>query len=234
MQLSIPSVFLSSVTSAFYVQLARDRVRGIGALSCRVCGASYNRAISRLDEGIDVYGDWIDACVSANAEAAKEAQQKLEKTPPGGPPHGGGGPPRGPPTLASAGAGESASEAEADDSTKRKKDGAALSRLKATSREAESEGYRSSSDEVEGSTPRGPPDTSEGGGASRKRLKVERNREEDEAAAAGEASDESETEKQTQNAGSAEVGGVLEQYRREAEENEDQEEEDNALFHDDE
>lgn len=59
----------------------RDRVRQVGSLSCRVCGAAFNRMINKHDEGIDVFGDWIDACVAANAQAAKEAEVKLQQTP---------------------------------------------------------------------------------------------------------------------------------------------------------
>lgn len=210
------------------VKVELDRVRGVGALSCRVCGAMYNRAITRLDEGIDVYGDWIDACVSANAEAAKDAQLKLEKTPIT---HQGGAP-RGPPS----GATESASDGETRNRGRAKTERFALSGgprmgLKKLSKDTESLGEGSSSDEAEGD-PEGPPVRSEKI-PNRKRLKVDRDREDDESAAAGE-SEGSETEVQKPNNRDTEVGGVLDHYRQEAEGDDEGEEEDNALFHDDE
>ncbi|KAL8447747.1 hypothetical protein Emag_004208 [Eimeria magna] len=216
------------------VKVELDRVRGIGALSCRVCGAVYNRAITRLDEGIDVYGDWIDACVSANAEAAKEAQQKLEKTPPAASSQGGGASFRGPPP----GAAESASDGESEDRGKARRERFALAQgsrlgLKKPNRETVSDADGSSSEEADEPPPKGggPTERSEGA-PSRKRLKVDRNRD-DEEAASGE-SEGSETEKQTQNAGDPEVGGVLDLYRKEAEGEEEADEGDTALFHDDE
>ncbi|KAL8454614.1 hypothetical protein Emed_000335 [Eimeria media] len=220
------------------VKVELDRVRGIGALSCRVCGAVYNRAITRLDEGIDVYGDWIDACVSANAEAAKEAQQKLEKAPPAASSQGGGGPSGGPSRGPPPAAAESASDGESEDRGRARRERFALAQgsrtgLKKPNREAVSDAEGSSSEEAEEPAPKegGAPESSEGA-PSRKRLKVDRNREDDEAAS-GE-SEGSETEKQTQNAGDPEVGGVLDLYRKEAEGEEEADEGDTALFHDDE
>lgn len=213
------------------VKVELDRVRGIGALSCRVCGAMYNRAITRLDEGIDVYGDWIDACVSANAEAAKDAQLKLEKGPAV---HG--GPPRGAPT----GVPESASDGETAARRREKRERFALSGgprvgprmgLKKLSRQAESEGEGSSSEEPEGVPGAAPEREKET--TSRKRLKVDKDREDEEAGAAVE-SDGSDPEAQKQANRDTEVGGVLEHYRREAEGEEEGEDEDTALFHDDE
>ncbi|KAL8272220.1 hypothetical protein Esti_003885 [Eimeria stiedai] len=215
--------------------IIQDRVRGIGALSCRVCGAVYNRAITRLDEGIDVYGDWIDACVSANAEAAKEAKQKLEKAPLVASSQGGGAPSRGPPPAAA----ESASEGEIEDRQgKVRKERFALSGgsrmgLKKPNREAVSEAEGSSSEEAEEPARKGggAPESSDGA-PSRKRLKVDKNRE-DEEAVSGE-SEGSETEGQTLNARDPEAEGVLALYRREAEGEEEADEGDTALFHDDE
>ncbi|KAL8431350.1 hypothetical protein ACSSS7_005328 [Eimeria intestinalis] len=217
------------------VKVELDRVRGIGALSCRVCGAAYNRSITRLDEGIDVYGDWIDACVSANAEAAKEAQQKLEKAPIAAASQGGGAHSRGPPPVAS----ESASEGETEDRGRARKERFALTGgsrmgLKKLNRETVSEREGSSSEEAEDPAPRGGgegPESSEGA-PSRKRLKVDKSRE-DEEDVSGE-SDGTETERQAQNFGDPEVGGVLDLYRKEAEGEEEAEEGDTALFHDDE
>lgn len=54
-----------------------DRGRNIGSLGCRICGTSYEKRINRLDEPIDIYGAWIDACVTANTQAAEQAQRKM-------------------------------------------------------------------------------------------------------------------------------------------------------------
>ncbi|PHJ18684.1 transcription elongation factor 1 [Cystoisospora suis] len=59
------------------VGVKMDRGRGVGALTCRICGATYEKRINRLDEPIDIYGAWIDACVSANAQAAEQARRKI-------------------------------------------------------------------------------------------------------------------------------------------------------------
>lgn len=66
----------------------------MGALTCRICGATYEKRINRLDEPIDIYGAWIDACVSANAQAAEQARRKISSlgTDTGGSSHSGGSP----------------------------------------------------------------------------------------------------------------------------------------------
>ena len=37
-----------------------------GAVSCNVCNSSYRCDIAPLDEAIDVYSQWIDACEACN------------------------------------------------------------------------------------------------------------------------------------------------------------------------
>ncbi|KAL9090432.1 MAG: hypothetical protein Q9159_001961 [Coniocarpon cinnabarinum] len=44
------------------VTVKLDRKLGIGYLSCKICGQSYQTGIHFLSEGVDVYSDWIDAC----------------------------------------------------------------------------------------------------------------------------------------------------------------------------
>ncbi|XP_071146399.1 transcription elongation factor 1 homolog [Mytilus edulis] len=43
-----------------------DRERNTGMITCTVCLEAFQTTINYLSEPIDVYGDWIDACESAN------------------------------------------------------------------------------------------------------------------------------------------------------------------------
>ena len=47
-----------------------DRKTSTGALSCKVCGQSYQTGINTLSAPVDVYSDWIDACDAVAIEAA--------------------------------------------------------------------------------------------------------------------------------------------------------------------
>lgn len=42
-----------------------EREINLGRVECRVCGVKYSTTIHHLDEEIDVYAKWIDACESA-------------------------------------------------------------------------------------------------------------------------------------------------------------------------
>ena len=42
-----------------------DYKAGIGSLSCRLCGASYQMTIHHLNEPIDVHSEWLDDCEAA-------------------------------------------------------------------------------------------------------------------------------------------------------------------------
>ncbi|ESN98573.1 hypothetical protein HELRODRAFT_84564 [Helobdella robusta] len=44
-----------------------DHTRKTGYISCNVCLEDYQTPINALSEPVDVYGDWIDACESANS-----------------------------------------------------------------------------------------------------------------------------------------------------------------------
>lgn len=48
-----------------------DTVVRIGKLQCGNCGASFEASVNRLEEEIDVYAKWIDAC-----DAASKAEQR--------------------------------------------------------------------------------------------------------------------------------------------------------------
>jgi transcription elongation factor Elf1 len=45
-----------------------DRSKGIGSLSCRLCGASYQMPIHHLSEPIDVFSEWLDDCEAADRQ----------------------------------------------------------------------------------------------------------------------------------------------------------------------
>lgn len=43
-----------------------DRGTGIGEVKCRICGVTHKSSVNKLEEAIDVYANWIDACDEAN------------------------------------------------------------------------------------------------------------------------------------------------------------------------
>mmetsp|Transcript_7749 Transcript_7749/g.15650 ORF Transcript_7749/g.15650 Transcript_7749/m.15650 type:complete len:86 (-) Transcript_7749:1300-1557(-) len=43
--------------------------KGSGTAMCRHCGASHRKEIHALEEGVDVYHDWIDVMVEAQRHA---------------------------------------------------------------------------------------------------------------------------------------------------------------------
>ncbi len=45
-----------------------DQDRGVGTVTCSVCGANYTSKINSLSEAIDVYSDWLDKCEEENAD----------------------------------------------------------------------------------------------------------------------------------------------------------------------
>lgn len=45
-----------------------ERDINLGKVECRVCGVKYSSIIHRLEEEIDVYSKWIDACEAANRD----------------------------------------------------------------------------------------------------------------------------------------------------------------------
>lgn len=47
------------------VECKMDNKKGIGSLSCRLCGASYQMPIHHLHEPIDVFSEWLDDCEAA-------------------------------------------------------------------------------------------------------------------------------------------------------------------------
>jgi transcription elongation factor Elf1 len=47
------------------VECKMDFRAGIGSLSCRLCGASYQMPIHHLHEPVDVFSEWLDDCEAA-------------------------------------------------------------------------------------------------------------------------------------------------------------------------
>jgi len=48
---------------------------GVGSLSCRLCGASYQMPIHHLHEPIDVFSEWLDDCEAAERGGGSAQQQ---------------------------------------------------------------------------------------------------------------------------------------------------------------
>ncbi|KAK3066262.1 hypothetical protein LTS18_001865 [Coniosporium uncinatum] len=52
------------------VSVKLEKKVGVGHLSCKVCGQTFQTGINYLSAAVDVYADWIDACDSVAKEAA--------------------------------------------------------------------------------------------------------------------------------------------------------------------
>lgn len=59
------------------VECKIDKGGTIGTLECRLCGVRYSATIGRLEEEIDVYYKWIDACDAANRQGREARQPQL-------------------------------------------------------------------------------------------------------------------------------------------------------------
>mmetsp|Transcript_17394 Transcript_17394/g.21416 ORF Transcript_17394/g.21416 Transcript_17394/m.21416 type:complete len:96 (+) Transcript_17394:291-578(+) len=55
------------------VECKMNRSRGLGSLTCRICGAKYQTTITYLSEPIDVFCEWIDECDAAEGGEASTA-----------------------------------------------------------------------------------------------------------------------------------------------------------------
>lgn len=55
-----------------------DKKNGIGDLQCKICGQSFQTAITSLSQPVDIYSDWIDACEDL-AEEAEANGEDVEK-----------------------------------------------------------------------------------------------------------------------------------------------------------
>ncbi|KZF22677.1 hypothetical protein L228DRAFT_238597 [Xylona heveae TC161] len=52
------------------VTVKLEKKIGVGQLSCKVCGQSFQTGINYLSAAVDVYSDWIDACDTVAKDAA--------------------------------------------------------------------------------------------------------------------------------------------------------------------
>lgn len=52
------------------VTVKLEKKAGVGQLSCKVCGQSFQTGINYLSAAVDVYSDWIDACDMVAKDAA--------------------------------------------------------------------------------------------------------------------------------------------------------------------
>lgn len=57
------------------VTVSLDKKAGVGQLDCAVCGQTFQCAINYLSEGVDVYGEWVDA---ADMVAKEDERRKSE------------------------------------------------------------------------------------------------------------------------------------------------------------
>lgn len=65
---TFPCLFCNHENS---VSVKLDKKGGIGELSCKVCGQSFQSGINYLSAAVDVYSDWIDACDSVAKEGGE-------------------------------------------------------------------------------------------------------------------------------------------------------------------
>ncbi|KAF2484696.1 hypothetical protein BDY17DRAFT_264852 [Neohortaea acidophila] len=52
------------------VSVSIDKKAGVGNLSCKQCGQTFQTGINYLTEAVDVYADWVDACEAVKKDAA--------------------------------------------------------------------------------------------------------------------------------------------------------------------
>jgi transcription elongation factor Elf1 len=53
-----------------------DHQNKVGHLSCKVCDVSWQCPITYLDEAVDVYSAWIDACENVNKDRGSSRQTR--------------------------------------------------------------------------------------------------------------------------------------------------------------
>lgn len=65
------------------VDVAIERDINVGKIECRICGVKFSTLINRLEEEIDVYSKWIDACEDANRDpnAVEPPKEENEEAP---------------------------------------------------------------------------------------------------------------------------------------------------------
>jgi len=58
------------------VSVKLDKKAGVGHLSCKVCGQSFQCSVNYLSAAVDVYSEWVDACDSVAKEDDNEGREK--------------------------------------------------------------------------------------------------------------------------------------------------------------
>lgn len=56
------------------VSCTLDKKNNIGALSCKICGQSFQTRINALSQPVDVYSDWFDAVEEVNAGRGSDSE----------------------------------------------------------------------------------------------------------------------------------------------------------------
>ena len=59
-----------------------ERDINLGRVECRICGVKFSALIHRLEEEIDVYSKWIDACEEANRDHSSKPDPVTSREPP--------------------------------------------------------------------------------------------------------------------------------------------------------
>ncbi|KAI8058975.1 transcription elongation factor Elf1 like-domain-containing protein [Gilbertella persicaria] len=52
-----------------------DQQNKVGILTCKICDVNWQTTITYLDEPVDVYSAWIDACEEVNRQKRLQAQR---------------------------------------------------------------------------------------------------------------------------------------------------------------
>ncbi|CAO3651866.1 unnamed protein product [Mucor fragilis] len=57
-----------------------DSPNKVGILTCKICSVSWQCPVTYLDEPVDVYSAWIDACEDVNQQRRMKAAQKSRES----------------------------------------------------------------------------------------------------------------------------------------------------------
>ncbi|KAI8984665.1 transcription elongation factor Elf1 like-domain-containing protein [Mycotypha africana] len=59
------------------IECKMDQQNKVGHLNCKICGVSWQTNITYLDEPVDVYSAWIDACEELNKRQRVQRARQL-------------------------------------------------------------------------------------------------------------------------------------------------------------
>uniref|UniRef100_A0A060TAV8 Transcription elongation factor 1 homolog n=1 Tax=Blastobotrys adeninivorans TaxID=409370 RepID=A0A060TAV8_BLAAD len=57
-----------------------DKKAGVGNLSCKVCGQTFQAPINALSDPVDVYSEWVDACEAVASAPAADKESGVNET----------------------------------------------------------------------------------------------------------------------------------------------------------